>query len=386
MTLPPTDDQNKAIKEIVKWYKNPNSNQEFVLFGYAGVGKTHILPYIADDIGYSAEDYPNVQTATYTAKAASVARRKGMTNCRTIHSLIYKHERDKKTGKVTWKFNNESPLRAAKILIVDEVSFVNEKIRNDLLKFGKKILVVGDPGQLKPPEGQSAYLHRKPDFFLSEVVRQALDNPILLFATAARMMLPFPDGTFDTVRIANPEDITVEELINVGQIIVGKHATRHIINSQCLEYMGFNDTFPLQGNLKLKCTKNNSALGIYNGQMVATLGHGRQINEYELELDLMDDDEQLYKDLKVSTGPFLDYKRTPKKYIDMTGKERFAYENFGQFDFGYAITTHSFQGSEAEDGIIVDDGMCIWNKEDRARFLYTALTRFSERLTYVKTF
>jgi ATP-dependent exoDNAse (exonuclease V) alpha subunit len=48
--------------------------------------------------------------------------------------------------------------------------------------------------------------------------------------------------------------------------------------------------------------------------------------------------------------------------------------------WGYAITCHKAQGSEWPRVIVIDDGWQRWVPEDRARWLYTAITRASEKL------
>jgi hypothetical protein len=48
------------------------------------------------------------------------------------------------------------------------------------------ILVLGDPAQLPPVEGGGYYTNATPDHLLTEIHRQALDNPITALATRIR--------------------------------------------------------------------------------------------------------------------------------------------------------------------------------------------------------
>ena len=48
-------------------------------------------------------------------------------------------------------------------------------------------------------------------------------------------------------------------------------------------------------------------------------------------------------------------------------------------DWGYAITCHKSQGSQWENVIVYDDGLGR-TAEDRARWLYTAITRAEQGL------
>ena len=63
---------------------------------------------------------------------------------------------------------------------------VGEEMANDLLAFGKPILVLGDPGQLPPIKGEGAFTNAAPDVMLDEIHRQAGDSAILRLATMAR--------------------------------------------------------------------------------------------------------------------------------------------------------------------------------------------------------
>ena len=53
-----------------------------------------------------------------------------------------------------------------------------------------------------------------------------------------------------------------------------------------------------------------------------------------------------------------------------------------EFDYGYALTTHKAQGSEWPGVYIVDDSSVF--RADAHRWLYTALTRASERVLVVR--
>ena len=56
---------------------------------------------------------------------------------------------------------------------------VDEELGRDLLSFGKKVLVLGDPAQLPPVKGGGFFTEAEPDVMLTEVHRQAADNPII---------------------------------------------------------------------------------------------------------------------------------------------------------------------------------------------------------------
>src|SRR5216684_1398805 len=191
----PSAAQATAMAEVRRWYRH--GPQEYYLAGYAGTGKSTVAGLILRDVNVRAV------TATYTGKAAHVLRRKGV-DARTIHSLIYEPIPD--SDPVRFRLAEESDLWDADLLVIDEVSMVDDDIADDLRAFGKKILVLGDPGQLPPIRGAGAFTRREPDFFLTEVHRQAAESPILRVATAAREGRPIPFGEDDALAVRRYSD------------------------------------------------------------------------------------------------------------------------------------------------------------------------------------
>ena len=57
-----------------------------------------------------------------------------------------------------------------------------------------------------------------------------------------------------------------------------------------------------------------------------------------------------------------------------------------EFDYGYAITCHKSQGSEYDKVIVLEEFLKGENKEDHARWLYTAATRASKKLIVVRNY
>jgi hypothetical protein len=53
-----------------------------------------------------------------------------------------------------------------------------------------------------------------------------------------------------------------------------------------------------------------------------------------------------------------------------------------EFDYGYAITVHKFQGSEAEKVVVFDEW--LGDRDYHCKWLYTAVTRSSKMLVVVK--
>lgn len=171
--------QEAAIKDVRAWLKD-KSRQVFYLAGYAGTGKTTLAKDLAG--GVRGE----VLYGAFTGKAALVLHRKGCDGASTIHSMIYKLDEEQETWQPSFTLNPFSPVKDADLVIIDECSMVDEGLGRDLLSFGTKVLVLGDPAQLPPVKGEGFFTARTPDVMLTEVHRQALDNPIIAMSMKVR--------------------------------------------------------------------------------------------------------------------------------------------------------------------------------------------------------
>ena len=116
-------------------------------------------------------------------------RSKGCKGARTIHSLIYRPreaEAESEDSSPTFVLNEDSAAARASLIIIDECSMVDEELGRDLLSFGKQVLVLGDPAQLPPVRGGGFFTDAEPDVMLTEVHRQAADNPIIRMSMTVR--------------------------------------------------------------------------------------------------------------------------------------------------------------------------------------------------------
>jgi exodeoxyribonuclease-5 len=94
-----TDEQNKAIHLIKKWFSTSDCYNPFILAGLAGTGKTTIIKHITDEL--NIKDF-QIRYCAFTGKASMVMRSKGM-QASTIHSLIYEPITDPETKKVMFR-------------------------------------------------------------------------------------------------------------------------------------------------------------------------------------------------------------------------------------------------------------------------------------------
>lgn len=379
--ITPTNEQNKAINTVVEWYISPYSPQELYFAGFAGVGKSSVLELIIQ-ILRDKHKLKKVRTAAFTGKAALVMRKKGVGNAQTIHSLIYKAKVDKRTGHVTWKLSSDSDAADADLIVLDECSMVDEQMANDLRSFGKKILIMGDPGQLPPVKGAGAFTMRTPDIFLTEIHRQAADSPILELATMAREGRDLPIGYNRgnvSVQILTKES---QEMIYrpETQAICGLNRVRWIYTQRIRKRLGYEGEIPMVGE-RVICCKNNKDEGFFNGSL-GTLEKFKIAPPTELEgeryvMDVHIEDEP-HPNQDLTVDPFLFRNHftggTNKKAEWYKGRPRYE-----EFDWGYVLTCHKSQGSSWPDVTVVNDSHAF--REERDKWLYTAITRAEEKLT-----
>src|SRR6187551_2794652 len=178
-----TPHQDSALKAVAEWMKaKPGRNgvpPVFRLFGFAGTGKTTLARHVAE--GVEGE----VKFAAFTGKAALMMRNKGCDNASTIHSLIYR-ARESGEEQPSFELWDDAPASKARLIIIDECSMVDSELGRDLLSFGVPLLVLGDPAQLPPIQGGGFFTEAEPDAMLTEVHRQAQDDPIVRLSMEVR--------------------------------------------------------------------------------------------------------------------------------------------------------------------------------------------------------
>lgn len=376
--------QSEAVDSIVSWYKKPvRENQLFYLAGYAGSGKTTLVSFVLDALGISDSE---VCFATYTGKAAMVLSQKTDKDVSTIHSLCYElvdENLDEKSNRVNmvWKLRSQSPLRNAKLLVLDEVSMVNKDMMKDLLHFKCKVLVLGDPFQLPPVDGD-AYFHEEyePDFFLTEIHRQALENPIIWLSQQVRNRKNIAFGKYgDSVVKMHSADAATELWTEADQVIVGTNKTRRHINGWFREVMGFeskNSRFPVIGD-RLICLRNRWDDGLVNGMIMTAASDAKVAKDREsfvLSFTVQDGNETVkFTDMNCSSAEVLGGIK-----LNMPFQQQ---KKLVSVDYGYAITCHKAQGSQYNDVLFLDEGFGRWTQDNTYyRHLYTAITRAAENL------
>jgi len=361
--------QDNALTAVDAWLKSKPGQrsvpQVFRLFGYAGTGKTTLARHIAENVD------GKVLYAAFTGKAASVMRSKGCNGASTIHSLIYK---PRESGEEIPSFDlwDEAPASKAKLIVIDECSMVDPELGRDLMSFGVPLLVLGDPAQLPPIQGGGFFTDAEPDSMLTEVHRQAEDNPIIRLSMDVREGRSIEPGVYGETHVVAKSSLDPQRVLDADQVLVGRNATRRAYNLRMRERRGMVGEFPVAGD-KLVCLRNNKRKGLFNGGLWS-VREAPATKRAILGMRVKSEDYVGGRAIKISvrsecfSGGIEDLDWTLRKPYD-------------EFDYGYVLTVHKAQGSQWDDVVLFDESFAF--QDSRQRWLYTGITRAAKRLTVV---
>ncbi len=358
--------------------------QYVTLGGYAGTGKTTLIAVIRKEID-KIDPGLKVAFVSFTGKAARVLKTKikeagvmlRQDSVGTIHSLIYTPILNLKEEIVGWKTKDEIE---CKLIIIDEASMVDSVIWEHLLSYRVPIIVVGDHGQLPPISG-TFNLMQSPHLRLEEIHRQAKKNPIIALSIQARQYGSIvADRYSDTVIKYDGDDAetaeTMQEKLSKYDadtlILCGYNRTRKRLNAYIRVALGFESPLPAVGD-RVICLRNNHKAHIFNG-MLGTIQKIAPKNDIAYAADIeLDGEDRMYSGL-IAIDQF-DADTT----LNFT-EQRSKFHGIDLFDFGYALTVHKAQGSQAKRVVLFEERFSKMTDDAWRRWLYTAVTRAEEEL------
>lgn len=425
--------QTEALTAIADWHSSQADQHfgadVFKLFGAAGCGKTTLARELPEALALD-----RVMYLAYTGKAAHVLRSKGCSPAATIHSSIYMPTADEEArrklvqaeetlaevteewreatsypgggspdvwGPLTaqkeeleatitelqaqcrrtvWEWNPLAEVASADLIVLDEVSMVDAKMASDLEAYEVPILVLGDPAQLEPIQGEGYYTATEPDFMLTEVHRQALESPVLELATRIRQSTDARLGmTAGDVRPAS-----LAEAMDHDQVLCWTNKRRWAMVDAIRHSLGRERATVAAGD-RVMCLTNNRDLAVFNGQQFEVLG----VRPGTLGPTLiLRDDAGAERVIPAFQDGF------EGREMQDQAKESGAGRKGGRMlaTFAQAITVHKAQGSEWGSVYVVDETPSMIAMTERRkgrtealeqarRWAYTAVSRASERVT-----
>ncbi len=361
-----SSEQENALSAVRAWLK-AGDRPVFRLFGYAGTGKTTLARHVAEGAD------GGVVFAAFTGKAAHVMRGKGCPNAGTIHSLIYRMRGEDESGP-SFVLNRDSAAAKAAMIVIDECSMVDEEIGNDLLSFGKPVLVLGDPAQLPPVAGGGFFTGSDPDVMLTQVHRQAEDDPIIRLSMIVREGGRLEEGRYGESSVVSRRGIDPEEVLAADTVLVGRNNTRRAYNGRIRELLKRSTSTPVAGDT-LVCLRNDRKRGLLNGSLWH-VDRVRAPRKGLLRFTLSPEEGEHGKGRTVVTINPAYFDGTAET---LTQSER---RRSDAFDFGYVLTVHKAQGSQWDDVVLFDESFAF--REHAQRWLYTGITRAAKRIRIVR--
>ena len=369
--------QDSALRAVADWLKakpgKGSTPQLFRLFGYAGTGKPTLARLLAESVD------GRVSYAAFTGKAALVMRAKGCAGASTIHSLIYK-ARESSEEIPSFELWDDAPASKAKLIVVDECSMVDAELGRDLLSFGIPVLVLGDPAQLPPIQGAGFFTEAEPDAMLTEVHRQAQDDPIVRLSMMVREGERLEPGRYGDTEIVLRSDFDPDRVLEADQILVGRNNTRRAYNTRLRERLGREEGLPVSGD-KLVCLRNNRKKGLFNGGLWQVKERAAGKSGGIITMRIVPD-----ADLSGAALGIKGLKVSVRRECFLGGIENYDWpqrKKYDEFDYGYVLTVHKAQGSQWDDVVLFDESFAF--PDSRARWLYTGITRAAKKLTLVVT-
>ena len=389
-----TNKQEEGLKITLQKYKN--HDKYAVISGYAGTGKSTLVKFIISALDVEED---KVAYATFTGKAAEVLRKTGNKNAMTLHRLLY----DSIPRPGGGFFRKPKLSLEYKIVVVDEVSMVPKSMIDMLLKHKVFILFLGDPGQLPMiDKAESHDILDHPDVFLDQIMRQAAESEIIQLTMKIREgeNIPFMSGK--EVMVVPRKDLVTGHLLWADAILTATNVTRHSINNQVRQLLGFEGE--LQQGEKLIIKRNywedlndegdalvNGTIGTVSNLFDSFIDIPRYIknDRYRIPTIMCDFNPEvgsaypivnLDKDFLLNETPCVDWRvsyrlgKLKNKIGDILPR---------QATYGYAITCHAAQGSQFPKVLVLEEQF-PFAREEHKRWLYTAATRPSEKLVLVR--
>lgn len=336
----------------------------------------------------------------FTGKAAEVLRKKGNKNVCTLHKLLYDHVPRPAGGF----FRKPKPVIPFDIVVVDEVSMAPKELINLLFTHPVYVICLGDPFQLPPiDKDNDNHLLDHPHIFLDEIMRQAQESEIIRLTMKIRNYEPIDFYNGNEVKILPLNNLNTGILQWGDQILTATNVKRQTINKTMRTLLG-KEGEPQDGD-KIICLRNywdsfsteanalvNGTIGILNNSFRTWIELPRFIRSNIKKFDtlvgnlIIHDTGEIYQTLDIdykmiTTGEkCCDWRlayslgRLKPRYGDMVPKE---------FDYAYAITYWKAQGSEWNNVVVLEENF-PYDRETHARAMYTAATRASKKLVWVR--
>jgi superfamily I DNA/RNA helicase len=393
-----------------------NENNELIISGPGGVGKTFLMGHMIDEIMPKyfkmcelmgiAPEYASVIMAATTNKAADVLTTSTKHKADTIHSfLALKVKDDFTTGRSSLTKTTAWTVHQKKIIFIDECSMIDTDLRNIILEgtHNSKIIYVGDHCQLAPIMEPISPIYRDnlPFFALTESVRNA-GQPALMHV-CQQLRDTVETGVFNPIQAVPGviDWLSDEDAENE----IHAHFSKQTTTSRILAYsnarvLEFNSHIRDIRNLPEEFTVgellvNNSAIRI--GKSMLSVDQEVEIIRQDYKPTKVEISDNVYldilrTDLQTSTGIVRDvnvpvdqkhYTDLIRYYQKLKNWNRYFHlkNNYPDLRQRDASTVHKSQGSSYDTVFIDLANLSACHQPNvAARLLYVAFSRARNRI------
>lgn len=434
--------QRELLQELENFLYAGSDRSVFVLNGYAGTGKTSVVGAFIKAL---AEVKRPVVVLAPTGRAAKVAAGFSGHNASTIHKRIYRGDSTDPSNTQFFLAPNQQRdtlFIVDEASLINDTPGSGRSLLSHLVHHvysapGCRMLLIGDEAQL-PPVGQTSGTAMNFDrlrslgldpvgYTLDVPVRQAAESGIIHNANYIRGLLMNPESGAPAeldLRYPDVEAISSRELdeylaaswSKVGQeetLIITRSNKRANEFNQAIRRLVMYAEEPIERGDRLVISKNDYFWSkrnelksfIANGDTAEVTWVGKTEKAYgryftEVELKLISDNSYLTAKVMlrslVCDGPSIPKAEMERFYDHVTstfkgeasekikGAMEDPYFNALQAKYAYCVTCHKAQGGQWKH-VYIDMGGIAPDilDSDFYRWLYTAITRSTEKLFFI---
>lgn len=390
-----TSKQRIGLDLAIQKYKN--KEKFIVISGYAGSGKSTLVRFIIEALEIPEEE---ICYCAFTGKAAEVLRKKGNPNSLTLHKLLYENY-PRKDGTF---YRRPKLSLEYKVVVVDEISMAPKEMVDLLLKFPVFCIFLGDPFQLPPIcKDTDNGLLEHPDVFLDEIMRQAAESEIIQLTMKIRNHQPISYFKGKEVMVIPKSELLTGHLTWADMIICGTNNQRLTTNKEMRKILGYEKD--IEEGEKVIIKRNywdclnfdfeplvNGSVGYINNikkSYAVIPNYIKNLDNYFIEsfnANFRPEVGSIYPEFKFDKRflieevsditPQIEYQIRRNAFLEIPDIPL-------RMTYGYAITCHSAQGSQWDKVLVLEEKF-PYDKEEHARWLYTACTRPAQKLVLVR--
>lgn len=242
-----------------------------------------------------------------------------------------------------------------------------------------------------------------PHVFLDEVMRQAKESEIIQLSMLIRKGAPLQSFKGKDAMVLSRKDLNTGMLAWADQIICATNKTRHNINKQMREILGYEK--PLEDGERVVIKRNYWDIFNEDEDVIVNGSTGIIRNPFESYFRLAPLVKNSIDPVPIFIGSF--YPEIGKPFHNLDIDKNFLINEESSIDwntqikltkhkrktgqdlipkeltYGYAVTCHVAQGSQYDKVLVIEEKFPFDELEHR-RWLYTASTRATSRLVLIR--